>query len=306
MIADFRYFTQRLYASFGVLNNFVLILLIIFKSPKNLGNYKYLMVYISIFELFYSILDFLAVPEIFSSNSAFLIVINSNLTPLPRILMFAASVAFCSLFGMSMAIFAIHFVYRYLVITGYVVCLLIGPNANSDSFMRQTYLLPRHLDLSEICYVGAHFYQIDERGADVVNWKTAAALLLMTIVILISVSIVFLFGHQIYTRMTSMMCSSSKSHKSLQSQLFWALVFQTLIPVILMHIPATIGFFFSMFNRSSEVVGRIATVTIFLYPALDPLPNFFIIQSFRRAILDLFGFVKRPTSLNASRNPEIS
>ena len=48
-------------ASVGAIHNLVLVLLIIFKSPKQLGYYKCLMIYISVFEILYSILDFLSV-----------------------------------------------------------------------------------------------------------------------------------------------------------------------------------------------------------------------------------------------------
>lgn len=53
---------QRISAFFAVLNNLILIVLIIFKSHKKIGKYKYLMIYISIFEIIYAILDTCAVP----------------------------------------------------------------------------------------------------------------------------------------------------------------------------------------------------------------------------------------------------
>lgn len=135
MFSNYREIFQRTCAFLGLFNNSILALLILYKSPKKLGNYKYLMMYISIFEIIYSLLDFSTVPEIFSKDSAFLITIEKRLAVLPdialqfalsefpvkcRLLKFEISVVFCSLFGMSMAIFAIHFVYRYLVMTGWV------------------------------------------------------------------------------------------------------------------------------------------------------------------------------------------
>ncbi|EGT34750.1 hypothetical protein CAEBREN_05690 [Caenorhabditis brenneri] len=231
------------------------------------------------------------------------------------------SVAFCSLFGMSMAIFAIHFVYRFLVVTGskhlqkchpqkvfglilftiLVGCLwtaamykFLGPNQYSDILLSLEYLKPRRLNISNVDYVGAHFHQIDSNGVSFINWNSMFAIVLMTVVIFLSFSTVFICGHKIYRNMQEMMSLRSSKDHNLQSQLFWALVFQTLIPVFLMHIPASFGFLFSMFNSSTELLGEIPATTIFMYPALDPLPNFFIIKNYRNAILAFFG-CRRPT-----------
>ncbi|UMM22883.1 hypothetical protein L5515_003867 [Caenorhabditis briggsae] len=240
------------------------------------------MMYISIFEVIYSILDFSTVPEIFSKDSAFLIVIDKNSTILPDILLVCALVAFCSLFGMSMAIFAIHFVYRFLVITG-------------------------HLHLTEVSYMGPLFLFETEKGTYTPNFDAFVTIAFMTLLIGLSFTTVFYCGYRIYKKMESLtMLRSSGIDRSLQSQLFWALVFQTLIPVVLMHIPASFGFVFSMFGISMEIFGELPTITVFIYPALDPLPNFFIIKNFRQAIFEFLGCgKKKETSTSCNENNPI-
>ncbi|EGT34839.1 hypothetical protein CAEBREN_09547 [Caenorhabditis brenneri] len=332
MLFNYRVLFQRSVAFLGILNNTILGLLILYRSPKKLGNYKYLMMYISIFEIVYSLLDFSTVPEIFSKDSAFLIVIDKNSTILPDFFLIYAIVAFCSLFGMSMAIFAIHFVYRFLVITGSTFLqkhhpskviglisftMFIGimwsifsyaffrPTIHADSILSQEYLISRHLDISEISYMGPLFHLPNGTGQYNTNWGAVGTIGLMTILIGLSFSTVFYCGYCIYQKMKSMSMLRSSIDTSLQSQLFWALVFQTLIPVVLMHIPASFGFLFSMFGVSIELLGKLPTITIFIYPALDPLPNFFIIKNYRHAILEFFGCSKRkpsPASSNES-NP---
>ncbi|EGT34889.1 hypothetical protein CAEBREN_20291 [Caenorhabditis brenneri] len=330
--ASSRLIFQRSIASLGVLNNLILILLIIFKSPKQLGHYKYLMGYITIFEILYSILDFVSVPEIFSKDSIFVIVIYKKLAFLPEVLLKYANMAFCSLFGMSMAIFAIHFVYRYLIVTGsrflqkkhfqkvmslilftvfvgfiwsIATNIFLNNNVYSDAKLSNDYLNSRNVTLEEIDYVGAHFHQIDSSGVEFINWKSMGAVLIMTIVIFLSFSTVFYCGLEIYNRIRIMSSIQSSGTKNLQSQLFWALVFQTMIPVFLMHIPASIGFITSMCNQTTEVLGETTEWTIFMYPALDPLPNFFIIKSFRQAILEFIGCMRKsvvpPNATNSKK-----
>uniref|UniRef100_A0A1I7U2I4 G protein-coupled receptor n=2 Tax=Caenorhabditis tropicalis TaxID=1561998 RepID=A0A1I7U2I4_9PELO len=110
-----------------------------------------------------------------------------------------------------------------------------------------------------------------------------------------SVAIIFIFGYKCYVETHKMIesASQSASFNKLQSQLFYALLFQTLIPVVLMHIPASIGFIASFFNMSLEIFGDISFSTICLYPVLDPLPNFYIIKNYRDAIWKEIQVFKR-------------
>ncbi|CAO4378427.1 unnamed protein product [Caenorhabditis nigoni] len=86
---------------------------------------------------------------------------------------------------------------------------------------------------------------------------------------------------------------SSHYAKSIQQQLFHALVLQTLIPVLLMYTPVGILFCCPMFNLEVGSFSSIATASISSYPAVDPLPTMFIIESYRKAI---FGCCKSPQS----------
>lgn len=95
------------------------------------------------------------------------------------------------------------------------------------------------------------------------------------------------FGVKGYNSMKDLMrhASISDKAKSLQSQLFKALVLQTIIPVFLMHIPATAIYVTIFFNVSSEIFGEILNLSIALYPALNPLPTIFIVSSYKQAVI---------------------
>ncbi|CAD60404.1 Serpentine receptor class r-10 [Caenorhabditis elegans] len=310
---------QRFLASLGLLNNAILIILIWKKSPKKLGNYKILMIYIAVFEILYSLLDLLTTPECFSKDSVFLIIINLNSTFVPEFVATCATVAYCSLFGMSLAIFAIHFVYRHLVVeksplifqnhvrkilllilfTILIGCswttstaYLCGSNIYADEYLTRQYLPLKNLNLPDIKYIGSFFRFPDENGGFHYNWNSFIALSFMLILINLSFLTVFYCGYRIYKTINTLSSISSSAESSLNSQLFWALVFQTIIPVILMHIPACAAFSFSIFDYSFELLGEIPTVTILLYPVLDPLPNFCIIKNYRQAILGFFRCFK--------------
>lgn len=58
----FQHFLYRIGATLAVITNSVLIYLIVYHSPKSLGTYKYLMIGICVFEIFYEFLDLAASP----------------------------------------------------------------------------------------------------------------------------------------------------------------------------------------------------------------------------------------------------
>ncbi|EFO97124.1 hypothetical protein CRE_26025 [Caenorhabditis remanei] len=110
---------QRICTLLAFLIHFPLTLLILYKSPTSLGAYKCLLIYISIFELVYAVLDVLVSPELYTYKSSFMIVLDSNKTFLPFWMLYPINLLFCGMLGCSMAIFTINFIYRYLVMKGY-------------------------------------------------------------------------------------------------------------------------------------------------------------------------------------------
>ncbi|EFO93831.1 hypothetical protein CRE_12658 [Caenorhabditis remanei] len=92
---------------------------------------------------------------------------------------------------------------------------------------------------------------------------------------------------------------SAKS-KSLQSQLFYALVVQIIIPTILLDIPITVFFILTLANNGVEGYSGYLSFLITLYPAIDPLPNFFVIIPYRKALLG--GFLPEAGPSNNCRN----
>ncbi|UMM44187.1 hypothetical protein L5515_019389 [Caenorhabditis briggsae] len=93
--------------------NIVLISLVIFRSPKSLGAYKYLMIYISAFDIFYSVWDVVWKPVVYSYGSAFTVFRHCKDSFFSRELSFYMVVAYCACFTFSLACFGVHFVYRY-------------------------------------------------------------------------------------------------------------------------------------------------------------------------------------------------
>ncbi|CAI5444104.1 unnamed protein product [Caenorhabditis angaria] len=90
----------------------------------------------------------------------------------------------------------------------------------------------------------------------------------------------------------------SKQKNNLQLQTFYALVSQTLIPMILMHFPSIILLVSTILDFDLGHISSIVSVTFALFPALDPLPVMLIIQNYRGT---LFNVVSTPVNIFVRR-----
>ncbi|EGT38075.1 hypothetical protein CAEBREN_31739 [Caenorhabditis brenneri] len=108
---------QDVSAVFSISINSFLILLVLTKSLKQLGAYKWLMIYISVFEILYSILDVILVPQHYSHGPTFLVIVGIQHKLFGPAGLTLLNSFYWGFFGASMAVFAVHFVYRWLVVS---------------------------------------------------------------------------------------------------------------------------------------------------------------------------------------------
>ncbi|CAI2349284.1 unnamed protein product [Caenorhabditis sp. 36 PRJEB53466] len=275
------------------------------------------MIYIALFELTYAILYVAEKPDLFTKLGSFFLIVNWKTSLFPKFISCILDLLFVGFFGMSIALLALHFIYRYLSVTNdqriksfntwkivlwFMAPLLNGVNfmftggiilcadRETDRFMSDNYppLLHNTTIIEDLYYMGPFFWPKIERSDELYfSWKGARGSLIVMALISLSTSIMLYFGVKGYRSMNALIgqASGSARYKSVQSQLFHALIFQTLIPVFLMHLPATAVYVTIFFNKSTEIVGETLGMTISLYPALNPLPTIFIVKSYRTAVI---------------------
>ncbi|ULT91395.1 hypothetical protein L3Y34_009181 [Caenorhabditis briggsae] len=112
------FLVQNILAIISLITNGLLIFLIITKSPKTMGSYKYLMIFMSSFEILYALIDLLIHPKVFTMNTIFLTAISAERSLLPLHISYPLMLIWGGSFGIALASFGIHFVYRYLTVTG--------------------------------------------------------------------------------------------------------------------------------------------------------------------------------------------
>uniref|UniRef100_A0A8R1E972 Uncharacterized protein n=1 Tax=Caenorhabditis japonica TaxID=281687 RepID=A0A8R1E972_CAEJA len=156
------------------------------------------------------------------------------------------------------------------------------------------------LDLGEYIYLGPFLYERTDNGTLILHTGAFIGLGIISTTIVSSFVIVLLFGYLCYDRINKLVETTSASVKfrKLQKQLFYALVIQTLIPFILMHIPAAIMFAFVFLDIDLGIYSAVVSMTIAIYPAVDPIPTLVIVESYRKAICQWLGCIapKRVTS----------
>ncbi|ULT90185.1 hypothetical protein L3Y34_008503 [Caenorhabditis briggsae] len=312
------------FAIMSLILNSTLIFLILRHSPKSLGAYKYLMIYISAFELFYSLMDIIVKPIFHSYGSTFLVMVSTKETGLSLKIALLLGAVYCGCFGASMAIFGIHFVYRYLVaagskllekisfwkiaffllipvvygaIWGWVAYDPVGQQPATGEHIKQenNILETFDLELEDMVYIGPYFYQKLPNGTYEVDIMSITGMSIVYIIVSSSFFTIFYFGIKCY-RIISQLVPSTSSYRSkqLQSHLFWALVTQTMIPVILMHTPVTLVYAFALLDQDIGMLSGFVSMTIAAYPAIDPLPSLLIIPCYRGALKKYLPCCRRP------------
>ncbi|KAF1757419.1 hypothetical protein GCK72_013875 [Caenorhabditis remanei] len=238
---------------------------------------------------------------------------DSSKSGIPIQVLLILNILFCGSFGLSMAIFGIHFVFRYLIINGNkrltssnpvtvfvwllipidfgsiwsMVCMTtLFPTPEKNTFLTETYLKRFPGKIEDLTYFGPYFYP-----NGVFDWKPCLGIAACSMMMSVSSLTMVFCGIKCYNRINNLVRSTSQSnhHKNLHSQFLTALIVETLVPVFLMHIPAAVAYLACFLNMSSEIIGNILTMSIALYPAVDPLPTIIIISSYRNAILRFLG-----------------
>ncbi|ULU08177.1 hypothetical protein L3Y34_019348 [Caenorhabditis briggsae] len=302
---------QDVSAVFSITINSFLILLILTKSPKQLGAYKWLMIYISVFEILYSILDVVLVPQHYSHGPTFLVIVGIQHKLFGPAGLTVLNSFYWGFFGASMAVFAVHFVYRWLVVsdsslvwvswvcTGY---FLSAPKNATSHFIRDNVKEIFELEFDEYIYLCPFLYERMEDGSLQLHVMPFTGLGIFSATIVSSIIIVLVFGYLCYDRINRLVATTQASAKfqKLQRQLFYALVIQTLIPFVLMHIPAAIMFAFVFLDIDLGVYSAVVSMTIAIYPAVDPIPTLVIVENYRKTILRMLGCFSKTNPMVSS------
>ncbi|PIC22235.1 hypothetical protein B9Z55_016363 [Caenorhabditis nigoni] len=294
--------------------NLILTFLIITKSPKKMGNYRWLMIYFSCFAIFFSTLDVIVGPFIHAhGTSACLLMRRSESEDVANV-QYVLLILLCSCFGVTITFFAIHFVFRYFALErkgrisyfdgkyfliwlaipvvcgtvwGLALHFFVGHTYETTEYLRENILHHYNLEMKDVIYVGAFYWRTLENGEMELVISAAIAAGIMFSVKATSISVVCYYGFLSYRQISELPQEGESAFtKSLQKQLYKALVLQAMIPILFMYLPIGTFLILPAFNVNIESFSKLATLFYAVYPAVDPLPLFFIIDNYRIALKD--------------------
>ncbi|CAP26708.2 Protein CBG06395 [Caenorhabditis briggsae] len=156
-----------------------------------------------------------------------------------------------------------------------VVLIYYRPSSEADDFMR----------IEDISYIIIWFHIANDEGILEPRWTTFIGIANLWFMVTSSLVCVIFFGIKCYTKIIKALKNSKMSSyyaRSIQKQLFQALVLQTLVPVVLMYGPVGILYMFPMLNIEVGFISTFVTATVEVYPAVDPLPTMFTVENFRK------------------------
>ncbi|CAL2036584.1 unnamed protein product [Caenorhabditis brenneri] len=140
-------------AFFAISINFLLIVLIITKSPKSIGTYKHLMIYIAFFELGYAILYVAEKPSFLTRNNSSSYLLES--------------------FKNWKLLLWLLFPILNAAIWSYAAAVIFAATEDSDRFLKEFYLPNKKngTQVGDIYYGGPFYYMTDRHGKFYVNWR---------------------------------------------------------------------------------------------------------------------------------------
>ncbi|CAO4381725.1 unnamed protein product [Caenorhabditis nigoni] len=274
----------------------------------------------SISELAYSIIDFLIKPHIISSGNFWIVGTNSEKSRIPLDIAYPLILFWGAAYGIAVACFGIHFIFRYFMVIGirklvsgylmvsiwfsipviyglvyaFMVHLFLNFDESLERLVRSNIDFLKHLPITEMQYYGFSLYKESANSKiPVINSRNLYAVLISTVMVTLYISTMIYFAVKVHKAIRSLTQSAenlSSIAQTLQKQLFYSLLVQTIIPMILIHIPTTVLVFAPFFDKGAQFFGDFITMTISLFPLIDPLPSMIIIKPYREAIKDFCFF----------------
>ncbi|CAI5453423.1 unnamed protein product [Caenorhabditis angaria] len=180
----------------------------------------------------------------------------------------------------------------YGVIWGCSTIFLLPSDNQMNNSIKIMLFIEFEWKIENVVYSGIFLYRSTEHETfNQIHILNSIAIFIMLLIIISSITIIIICAIKCYMKLNDHMNNLSKRTNHLHFQLFYALVTQTLIPIILMHFPSLLMFFFNIIDKNSSFVSTVANITIAVFPALDPFPVMIIIKNYRMAI---FGKLAKP------------
>ncbi|EGT44063.1 hypothetical protein CAEBREN_09448 [Caenorhabditis brenneri] len=296
--------TSYVNAILAILGNTLLIILILRKSPRSMGRYKYLMLIFSTFGIIFAIVDGTNQPMLHIHNGGY-IIFTRNLLGLPRKVSFWYITLNCACYGMILLLLVFHFLYRYLALCKphrlklfsypyFNILIVVFFVVSLEWWVAGIYIAGENVDVEN------HFRKtlLENYGLNRLDYTYASTLFYVSVFL-----IIVYFWLKIKSKMTKSALESqviSQRTLDMQRQLFLSLKTQTLLPVFFMFIPAGILLCFTLFELEMGPIEVVILPIITTQPFIDAIVPMYFIKDYRMAILEFLRRKKTNREIHTS------
>ncbi|GMR47844.1 hypothetical protein PMAYCL1PPCAC_18039, partial [Pristionchus mayeri] len=285
--ALFEFFAIFEVANIGssVVSNLPLIYLILYRSSREIGAYRFLLLAFTINDIYFPIVHFLTLPVICSYKDAFIMFSHGVLTSKWSICLFGCS------FSQTMPLLAHLFIYRLIATKWprnlifyngrscfFLIVVTLGVevpvwfancyfNYGSDEETRE-YVQPfleEEFNGDGKEFIGALYYSIEG------NFRLRAFFSTMGFnsIMAICMSIIVFCSFSIVAHFRSTHVEWSGKTKKLQQQLFHTLVVQMIIPMLFVYFPCAGIINLPMFGFRMSVFPNLVSASLTIFPLID-------------------------------------
>ncbi|CAJ0933514.1 unnamed protein product, partial [Mesorhabditis belari] len=314
--------------SLAFVMNVTLLHFIVFHSKKHMGTYKYLMLCFSAFNLLYCTMHIVVMPNFHAKGRGFVVIPTSFLKFSMKAGYWGCLMYGC-LFIQSLVLLAFHFVYRYLLIckndwlfvfnswkyvpihfsiwltVGILWIIFVGiymyhGEILTGYFQYELWEIYR-VDLNKTPSLGPLYKYPNALGVEVWDWGVLMASGICVSEMCASFSVILFCTWKIHHFFETSASTMSDKSRSLQMQLFRALLIQTVIPVIFEYIPCALNFGCPFLGIPFGRGANFTPILVSFYPVLDPMSLLYFIKDYRYALFKKLRLKDRSISDSSSK-----
>ncbi|CAO4377708.1 unnamed protein product [Caenorhabditis nigoni] len=270
----------------------IVIYLTMFEVKRNFGSYKYFLILFPLFGIVFATSEVVLYVNIISHNAGFLYYSTSHPFNLGTFWVKWLLVFYAGVYGFTISMLAVQFVYRYWAIfrdtklrlfkgwkffISLIYSLFFGllwslgiyyfyeVDDFSRSYFEEELILKYKIDISEIAGMALVAYNAD----GYIRWRNISGTLNMTSIMLIQYTIIIYCAVRMYQDMESKLQVLSASLRNLHRQFYKTLVLQIVTPTIILFFPVMLTIYLPLFDLEVDLPTGIFISALSIYPALD-------------------------------------
>ncbi|KAL6743634.1 hypothetical protein Aduo_016654 [Ancylostoma duodenale] len=290
--------------------NAFLIYIVSTKTRNKIGVYKYMIISFALCNIAYSSTEFGAKPAIHIHGNSYM-AYNTGFLADVKPWDFLSLCLFIAMYGMSTAVLALHFLYRYFLICrptqmelfelphvllwavpvlgwgciyGFITFYCFSANEEFYSYAQYSVLEKLGRDIRDLSFFCVFTYEVVD-GKTTIYWKPTLGLFAIVVMMIFTFAIMVVCGVKIVLQLRRVAMSTRTI--SIHKQLLRALITQAVVPLLMSYTPRFLMFFFVIMGYPPLEIYAFVPLAVTCYTILDPIAIIFFVHEYRGAVVKM-------------------